>query len=132
MLKHYRDASDVEYIKNCKNEQYIKQLLTSIFAGMGIIFIAENEKPIGMLMAVITSNIWDSEIKELNELAYWVEPESRGGSAGYRLLKSYADYGEKLKKEKRIQKYTVSKMFNSPDLKYDKLGFVKLEEKWIK
>ena len=132
MLKHYRDASGVEYVKDCSNEEYIKQLLANIFAGMGVIFIAENEKPIGMLIAIITSNIWDRSIRELNELAYWVEPEARGGSAGYRLLKCYVDFAEQLKQDNRIKKYTISKMFNSPDLKYHKLGFAKLEEKWIK
>ena len=65
------------------------------------------------------------------EMGFTVEKKYRGGSVGYRLLKNYCDYGEQLKKQKRIDFYTVSKMVNSPDLKYQKFGFNKLEEKWI-
>lgn len=132
MLKHYRDASGLDYLKDAHDELHILGLLTNIMVGMGVVFIAENDEPQGMLIAIKVPNIWYPDAKELNELAYWVEPKYRGSSVGYRLLKSYVDFAEAWKEQGKIKKYTISKMFNSPDLKYDKLGFAKLEEKWIK
>jgi RimJ/RimL family protein N-acetyltransferase len=99
---------------------------------MGVILIAEDAEPQGMIIALNTFNLWNPKVKELNELAYWVEPKYRGTTIGYRLLKSYIDYAELKKAQGDIRNYTISKMFNSPDLKYHKFGFNKLEEKWIK
>lgn len=132
MLKHYRDADPVKTIKNANNREYIVNMLTQLIAGIGVVFLAEKDnKIIGFLMAGIIPNFWNPESAELHELAYWVEPEHRGGTAGYRLLKIYCDYGQKLKDEKRIDLFTVSKMINSPDIKYQKFGFEKIEEMWI-
>lgn len=132
MLEHYRDASGLDHIKKANDRLHIIGLLTNILVGMGVIFIAEDEELQGMLIAINVSNIWNPQVKELNELAYWVEPKYRNKTVGYRLLKSYLDYAELKKAQGAIEKYTISKMFNSPDLKYNKFGFSKLEEKWIK
>jgi hypothetical protein len=72
----------------------------------------------------------DPKILMLNELAYWVNPESRMSSAGYKLIKRYQEAAEELKQQNDIQAYTISKMVTSPDLKYDRFGFEKIEEMW--
>lgn len=132
MLKNYRDESPIDKLREANDRNHIVNLLLQIFAGRGVVFFAEeNNEPAGMLMAIVVQSVWFPAMLELNELAYWVEKKYRGGSIGYRLLKNYCEYGEKLKAEKRIDLYTISKMVNSPDLKYDRFGFSKLEEKWI-
>lgn len=131
MLKNYRDADTLQTVKNASDRDYIVSLLSHIIAGMGIILIAEKEKPLGLLIAIINPSIWNPYANELHELAYWVEPEARGGTLGYRLLKAYCDYGNQLKNEGRIDYYTISKMVESPDIKYQKFGFKKIEETWI-
>jgi GNAT superfamily N-acetyltransferase len=83
-----------------------------------------------MIMALKNENLWDPEIHAFNELAFWVEPEHRGTSAGYRLLKAYQEAAEQAKASGEIKYYTISKMINSPDLSYDRFGFRKLEEMW--
>jgi hypothetical protein len=47
------------------------------------------------------------------------------------LLKAYVDYGKELKAQGRIQIFSIGKMVSSPDIKYDKFGFNKLDEIWI-
>lgn len=131
MLRHYRDVTPWDILKECDNEEYIVKLLTQIFAGMGVIFLAEKDnKIIGMLIAAKTPNIWDPNLYIMNELAYWVEPEHRGSTAGYRLIKQYTKYCDEMKQHNKIKGYTISKMSNSPDLDYSKFGFNKLEEMW--
>jgi N-acetylglutamate synthase-like GNAT family acetyltransferase len=66
----------------------------------------------------------------MNELCYWIEPEWRGGTSGYRLLTAYKEHCDKLKSQGLIEAYTISKMVNSPDLDYGRFGFKKLEETW--
>jgi hypothetical protein len=131
MLRHFRDNSPVEKIKECNNEQYINSLYHSIIVGRGVAFVAEYDQPFGMIMGYIDQNVWDPEIKVLKELVYWVEPEYRNTTAGYRLIKAYNDKAKELVSENRIQLYTMTKMVNSPDLDFSRFGYQKTEEVWV-
>jgi len=75
--------------------------------------------------------MWSPKHVLMTEIAYWVEPECRGGTMGYRLLAEYKKRGDELKKNGRITNYLISKMSNSPNLQYQKFGFEKLEEFWV-
>jgi N-acetylglutamate synthase-like GNAT family acetyltransferase len=131
MLKRYRDHSPLACLKSVNDEAYIEELLTQVITGRGTIFVADYEKELaGMLIAVRNSNAWDPKILALNELAYWVDPQYRNTSAGYKLLSKYRDYAQELKDQGQIEYFTISKMVNSPDLNYDRFGFRKLEEMW--
>lgn len=133
MLKQYRDDAPIEILKTANDQEYIERFLIDLIVGSGFILVAENEdKLIGMLIAGIVPNIWNPKVNQCSEIAYWVDPDFRGGTAAYRLIKSYVDECEKLYKSGRIQMITISKMVNSPDLKYQKFGFEKLEETWVK
>jgi hypothetical protein len=131
MLRDYRDSAPCDAIARCNNEEYIIGLFSHILAGMGKIFLAEkNDLTVGMLVAIRNNNIWDPDIYQLDELAFWVSPEHRGSTAGYKLLKAYQKYGEELKQQGKIVAYTISKLNTSPDLDYARFGFELLEQKW--
>jgi GNAT superfamily N-acetyltransferase len=131
LLELYKQHSPLELHKDTCDREYIKKLLAQIFAGRGAIFVNDDHGKLnGMIIALKNPNIWDNTIICVNELAYWVNPDVRGGTIGYRLLKQYQDYCEELKAQGEIQYYTVSKMITSPDLNYSKFGFKKLEEMW--
>lgn len=131
MLRNYRSATPWDRLAECDNELHVKRLLAHVFAGMGVIFLAEREdQTVGMLIAVKNANIWDPDLIVMNELCYWVDPEWRGGTSGYRLLSAYKEHCDRLKEQGLIEAYTISKMVNSPDLDYSRFGFQKLEETW--
>lgn len=133
MLKNYRNNAPIEVLKTANNEEYINGLLSEIIAGAGFILLAEKDNvPIGMLIAANIPNVWNPQAIQCSEVAYWVEPEFRGGTAAYRLIAAYVSKCEQLMQQGTIQMFTVSKMSNSPDLKYHKFGFKKLEETWIR
>jgi RimJ/RimL family protein N-acetyltransferase len=131
MLRHFRDNSPVDKIKECNNEMYIATLYAHILAGRGIAFVSEYDQPFGMIVGFIDQNIWDPNIKVLKELVYWVEPDHRNTTAGYRLLKAYNDKAKELIEENRIDLYTMTKMVNSPDLDFSRFGYTKTEEVWV-
>lgn len=129
MLKEYRNETPLKLFESINDEAYINKLLAHIFAGRGLILLAyKDETPVGMLASFIDQSIWDPSLCILKELAYWVKPEYRGTSAGYRLLSKYNQSAELLLDQGRIKQWTISKMVNSPDLDYDKFGFRKIEE----
>jgi N-acetylglutamate synthase-like GNAT family acetyltransferase len=133
LLKQYRESAPLDVLKYANDEEYITQLLSELLAGSGIIFLAEKDGVIiGMLIAAIIPNIWNPKARQCSEVAYWVNPEHRGGTAAYRLIAAYMSECDAMVKQGKIQFYTMTKMVNSPDLKYSKFGFSKLEETWVK
>lgn len=133
MLKAYRDNAPTQFLRDSSNQEHIEKLLSNILAGAGFILLAtKEENVIGMVIAAQHPNIWNPDIVQISEIAFWVDEAHRGGKTAYRLLHAYIQQCEELKQEKRISFFSVSKMSNSPDLSYDKFGFEKLEETWIK
>lgn len=99
-----------------------------MLAGRGIIFIKPD---VGFIAGLISPIVWCDKTLAMYELAWWVKPEYRNGTAGYRLLQAYIKHGNKLKEQGRIRLFTLSKLTNSPNLDYAKLGFVKTDENWM-
>jgi N-acetylglutamate synthase-like GNAT family acetyltransferase len=128
MMKLFRKESNIKQYQELDNEPYWNRLLDTILAGAGIIYIENN---IGLVMAIITPTVWCDKTLYMQELAWYVKPEYRNTSIGYRLLKKYVDYGNELKAQGRIIMFAIAKMVTSPDIKYEKFGFTKLDENWI-
>jgi hypothetical protein len=128
MMKLFRAESNIVQYQGLDNEPYWNSLLDTILAGAGIIYL---EDDVGLIMALITPTVWCNKTLFMQELAWYVIPEKRNTSIGYRLLKKYVEYGNKLKQEGRIALFGMTKMVTSPDIKYGKFGFSKLEENWI-
>lgn len=131
MLKHFRGQTPIDMMNECDNELYVNKLFHTILVGGGVALIAEKEKPIGMIMGVMDQNVWDPSITMLRELVYWVEPEHRNSTAGYRLLKAYNEAAKELVEQNRIKLYTMTKMVNSPDIDFSRFGYTKTEEVWV-
>lgn len=128
LMKLFRAESGIKQYQNLDNELYWNRLLDTILAGAGVVFI---EDGVGLIMAIITPTIWCDKTLQMQELAWYVKPEQRNTSVGYRLLKRYVEYGKELKEQGRISLFAIAKMVTSPDIKYGKFGFTKLDENWI-
>jgi GNAT superfamily N-acetyltransferase len=128
MMQLFRAESNIEQYKHLDNLAYWNKLLDGILAGQGVIFLEDNK---GLIMALITHTAWCDRTFQMYELAWYVKPEYRNTTLGYRLLKQYIDYGKQLKEQGRIKLFTMAKMVTSPNIKYDKFGFKKLDETWI-
>ena len=128
MMQLFRAEADIEQYRHLDNIVYWNKLLDSILAGQGIIFLEEGK---GLIMALITHTAWCDRTFQMYELAWYVKPEYRNTTVGYRLLKEYIYYGKQLKEQGRIKLFSIAKMVSSPNIKYDKFGFNKLDETWI-
>lgn len=132
MLRAYRSHTPLPFLAEADDAEYITRLLTELMAGRGLVLVVDSpDGVVGMLMAQIGASVWSPKHLWMQELAYWVNPEARGSSAGYRLLRAYVEHGQALKDGKRIAAFGISKMVNSPDLNYERFGFTKLEETWV-
>ncbi len=131
LLREYRAQMPYGFLADADDEEHVKQMLSSLMAGQGLVLIAETDSIIGILMAGVMPSIWSPKHFLLSEFAYWVSPEHRGGTAGYRLLRQYLDEAIAMKESGRISNFFISKMVNSPDLNFGRFGFQKLEEFWV-
>ena len=122
----YAPQRDPEY-----NDTWVRRLLCS-FMHEGCILLAEHEEQvIGMLIAQIQPDPWLPEIKTLKEVAWWVDPEHRMGSAGYKLLLKYVKYGKALVEASEIVGFTLTNMEQSPDFNLEKRGWQPIEKNYI-
>ena len=127
MMRAFRAESPVSDIYG-EDEAHFVQLLTNMIAGQGAAFYCPDK---GFLLGMIFPSVWSPSVLAMHELAWYVAPQYRGGSTGYRLLKAYIEHGQRLKESGRIKYFTISKMVSSPDLKYGNFGFRKVDENWI-
>ena len=133
MLKAYRTAAPTKFLQDANDQEYIEKFIGHLLVGAGFVFLAiKDEQTVGMIMAARHTNVWNPAVTQISELAFWIDKQHRGGRMAHRLLHAYIEHCEQLKQQNNIQFFTLSKMSNSPDLSYDRFGFEKLEETWIK
>lgn len=128
MMRMFRDESPIQQYKEIDNPDYFNKLVSGIIAGQGVIFLEDN---IGFIMGIIAPVIWCDQTLAMYELAWYVKPEYRHKTTGYKLLKAYIDYAKELKEQGRIKLFTITKMTTSPNINYARFGFSKIEENWM-
>ena len=129
MLRHYRGSGVIKNV-TVDNEETALKILTFIIVGGGLGLVSEkNNKLTGMILAIKNPFLWDNTKTIMSEIAYWVEPEHRGSTAGYRLLNEYVTQCEKMKDNGKIDSYTISQM-EGQDLNYSRFGFKPIEHTW--
>lgn len=125
MMLEFQD--EVPQLKKVHNEPHWHRLLDAIFAGGGAVFLEEGK---GLLMSIVTPSVFCDKTLILHEIAWYVRPEFRGGTTGYRLLDAYTKLGNDLIDKGRIAYFTVSKLATSKPVNYERLGYRKHHETW--
>jgi len=93
-----------------------------------VVFLEEGK---GLLMAMVLPTIWCNKTFAMHELAWYVRPQHRDTTTGFRLFAAYLAYAKQLKEQGRIKYFTITKLDTSPAMKYEKYGFRKKDENWI-
>jgi hypothetical protein len=131
-MRHYALVSPIYELRHNQNEDYVRTLLWEIITARGAVWISfHGDIPTGMLVVLRNSNVWNPNVLVANELAFWVEPEYRGGLSAYRLLHAYKTWAVTEQTDGRIVAWTISRLADSEIKNYTKLGCSLLEETWI-
>jgi hypothetical protein len=113
------------------NDQYVRNLLVGLTQN-GVIVLGEQDSQIeGMLIGAITPDPWLPHVKTMREIAWWVEPCARNSTLGYKLLKKYIEYGEKMQDAGVIDGFTLTCMEISPDFNLEKRGWKPIERNYL-
>jgi N-acetylglutamate synthase-like GNAT family acetyltransferase len=132
LMIDFANNNPVEDLKQPKyNDHHVNRLLDHL-TKEGIALVCENEgKVIGMLLASIQGDVWLPHIQRMTEIAWWVESEYRGTTAGARLLHEYITIGKKLTDNKIISSFTLTTLATTPDLKLQERGWESIDYNWV-
>jgi len=98
----------------------------------GIALVVEHDRRVvGMLLATIQGDFWLPHVKRMTEVAWWVEEEFRGTSAGARLLNRYVAIGIEAKDKGHITSFTLTTLASTPDLKLQERGWEAIDYNWL-
>ena len=121
MMKAYANEAGIETLKQNQNEGHVKTLFYEMIKGRGFVLIDDQFR--GFLAAYVTSNFWNSSVKELHEVAWWVVPEFRDTSVGGKLWLRFNKLAQDMLDQKRVQIVCTSLMPNSPNIDYTRYKF---------
>lgn len=132
MMERFANASSVPALHNPDYDvRRIQHMLLQITQAGCVIVGYQDDKPAGMLIARIMEDAWLPHVRTLKEMAWWVEPEYRGGTLGYRLLREYVRTGERWKQSGVIDNFTLTLMTESPDFDLEKRGWRSVETNYV-
>lgn len=114
------------------NDHHIRKVL-DIIRKRGLLFVADGKDDdlAGVFMSIQSPDIWIPKLVIMNELVWWVNPNYRDTSVGYRLLKEYTDACKILVKEGAIANFTMTLLENSPEIDLEKRGWDKIETNYV-
>ncbi len=132
MMVNFANSAPIEDYHNPQyNSRGIRNYLTQVMTN-GCLIVGEADGNIqGMLLAQICSDPWLPQVKTLKELAWWVEPDYRNTSLGYKLLMKYVETGKKLKEKNIINNFILTNMTVSPDFDLGKRGWRAIETNYV-
>lgn len=114
------------------DDVYLNQLFATVLAGAGLCFIVETDRRIGMILGVISPNMWAPKYVFIHQVLYYVEEEYRHTKAGYLLFKEFDKQSQKLVEQKRIHHVSVSAPKTLLEMDFERFEYELSEKTWIK
>jgi hypothetical protein len=131
MINFANSAPVTDYHNPQYNDRGVRHYLSALLQSGTVIVGELNGELQGMLLAQICSDPWLPHIKTMKEIAWWVEPEYRNTSLGYKLLKKYIETGKRMKEMEVINNFVLTNMSISPDFDFGKRGWRAVETNYV-
>lgn len=113
------------------DDTYLNSLFNTIIHGGGIALIVEDKEPIGMMIGVISPNIWSPETLVMHQILLFIDEEYRNTRAAHMLITEYIDKCNELKEHKRISYHTISATKTMFDIDFTRFGYDWIEKTWL-
>lgn len=132
LMVNFANSAPLECYHNPQyNYKGVQNFLATVI-NSGCIIVGERDGKIqGMLIAQICNDPWLPHIRTLKELAWWVEPEYRNTSLGYKILMKYIETGKKIKERGMIENFVLTNMTVSPDFDLSARGWRAIETNYV-
>ena len=114
------------------DDTYLNQVFATVLAGAGLCYIAESDDRIGIILGIISPNMWAPKYLFMHQVLYFVEEEYRHTRAGYLLFKKFDSECQKLVELKRIHHVTLSAPKTLLEMDFERFNYELSEKTWIK
>lgn len=133
LIHRINDMDDLgDIVKGELDDEHLNQIFATVLAGAGICYVAESDDRIGMIMGIISPNMWAPKYLFLHEVLYFVEEDYRHTRAGYLLFKEFDNQSQKLIDMKRIHHVSLSIPKTILDMDFERFDYELNEKTWIK
>ena len=131
LMIDFANNNPVEDLKNPKYDYvHVNNVIDHILTTGIALVCTDHNRVIGMLLATVQGDLWLPHVKRMTEVAWWVEKEYRGSSAGARLLNRYIAIGLEAKDKGHISTFTLTTLATTPDLKLEQRGWEPIDYNW--
>ena len=132
MLVNFANAAPITLFKDPKyNMNHVVKLFHEIQQN-GVLLVGEIDGRVeGMLIAKVVGDPWMPQLKVMREMAWWVEPQHRNSTLGYKLLAEYKKLGVKAIKAKLIDTFTITTLVDSPIRNIERHGWRPVEQNYV-
>ena len=114
------------------DDEYLNVLLNTVLHGGGLALVIENDnETIGMIMGIITPNIWSHTTLVLHQILFFVDEEYRNTRAGHMLISEYNEKCHELVEQKRIGYHTLSATKTMFEIDFSRFGYDCIEKTWV-
>ena len=114
------------------DDTYLNQLFATVLAGAGLCYIAESDNRIGIILGIISPNMWAPKYLFMHQVLYYVNEEYRHTRAGYLLFKKFDSECQKLVEQKRVHHVTLSAPKTLLEMDFERFDYELSEKTWIK
>jgi len=114
------------------DDTYLNTLFNTVLHGGGLALIAEHDdSPIGMMMGIISPNIWSHKTLLMHQIMLYIDEEYRHTRIGHMLISEYNDKCVELIEQKRIDYSTISAAKPMFDIDFSRFGYDCIEKTWL-
>lgn len=133
LMTNFANAAPIDALHQPDYSVRRLEHLLARFKSNGCVIVAEDKEGViqGVLIGVVFEDLWLPYVKTLKEVAWWVEPEYRNTSMGYRLLMEYVKFGNDLINRLVVSNFTLTNMSISPDFDLEKRGWRPIETNYV-
>ena len=110
------------------SQKHAATLLNTLVTS-GICYVAEKDgEVVGVTGGMVSPNIWNPSIKQVDEVIFYLRKKARGSTLGYKMIKAYAEDASE------YELSTLKLMHTSPalDKAYNRLGYYEIERSFMK
>ncbi len=131
LVHKIHSEGDIGYYDVPLDDEYLNSLFNMVIHGGGVALVAESDTTIGIMLGVISPNIWSHNTLVLHQILFYVDEEYRNTRAGHMLISKYNEKCAELVQQKRIGYHTLSATKTMFDIDFSRFGYDCIEKTWI-
>lgn len=114
------------------DDNHLNSIFATVMAGAGLCYVAESDTNVGIIMGIVSPNLWAPQYLFMHQIVYYVDEEYRNTRAGYLLFKEFDKKCQELVEQKRIHHVTLSMPKTLLDMDFERFDYEVSEKTWIK